>query len=89
MPFVTNSAGDKNTSLPIEKELLGARVLAFNAEGGHTHIHSHKEEISKFIGQLEGGEVTADSTPHALPLMTNWILVYQLYQRSSWQKFGE
>ena len=70
MPFVTNSAGDKDTPPPSEKELLEAGVLTFSAEGSHTHMQSHKEQISKLIGQLEGGEATADSTSHALPLFS-------------------
>ena len=44
MLFVTNSAGNKSTSLPSHKELLGAAVFTFNAEGGHTHMQSYKEQ---------------------------------------------
>lgn len=69
VPYVTNYAGKKNTPLPTEEELVGAGVTTFDAEGGHAHTQSNKEQISKLMSQLEGGE-KADSNPQAGQLIS-------------------
>ena len=58
-----------DAELPKEKDLLGAGVHTFETVGSHSHDQSAKEQISKLLSRLEGGEVNGDATPHT-PLMS-------------------
>ena len=53
----------KDTTLPNEKELLGAGVQTFETEGRQASMQSQKEQISKLLSNLEGGEPEGQSVP--------------------------
>ena len=53
------------TTLPSEKELLGVGVQTFDTQEKQENIQSQKEQISKLLSKLEGGEPERQIVPHS------------------------
>jgi hypothetical protein len=67
--YVSIIYAGKDTSLPNGKDLPGAGMQTFETEGGQENIQAQKEQISKLLSKLEGGE-PEEKTISPSPLVT-------------------